>query len=102
VFVFKRGAATLSLSLTPANPWFPPVPVLDAAPVALDWVSVFQPAWLDADGRAASRACAQSLELRCDAPLLARLDGEGLVHLGAAAPARRCACRRARCATAAG
>jgi hypothetical protein len=81
-YLFKGGSFFLSLFLTPANPWFSDVNVLETTPVKLRYVSVFEPKWLNSKGEDVTIELARSLDVVCEDPILCHLNGDDLLHVG--------------------
>eukprot|EP00960_Hanusia_phi_P022664 669891-Hanusia_phi.AAC.4 len=69
VYVFKKGTCLLSVSLTPANPWFPEVSLFEGFGFRFEYVNLFEPKWQNSKGEDVTldkmrRACSS----RCCSP----------------------------------
>jgi len=81
-YSFKRGSCFLSVSLTPANPWFPDVVIIEAAEAKINYVSVFEAMWQNSKGEDVTVEIARSFDIVCEEPLLCHLNGDDILHVG--------------------
>eukprot|EP00961_Rhodomonas_salina_P237141 3205249-Rhodomonas_salina.1 len=81
VYVFKKGKCAVSISLTPANPWFPDVSVLEECPLQLDITAVSEPIWSTMKGEEVQVERACEIAITSQAPICCHLDGEEVMML---------------------
>ena len=81
-YLFKEGSCFMSLYLTPSNPWFNTVTLLESIPLQLKYCTIFEPKWQTAKGEDVSLEVARSLSVISQEPVLCHLNGDDVLHVG--------------------
>ena len=81
-YLFKEGSCCMSLYLTPSNPWFNTVTLLESIPLQLKYCTIFEPKWQTTKGEDVSLEVARSLSVISQEPVLCHLNGDDVLHVG--------------------